>query len=580
KSWLLENLNALYNDPSGFSRKGAAVISIILTVFAIGTQYAYLDSPGNSTGSEGIQDFSEDDIGNTFYQNAVRLLPEIIELSSLESVQACLLFGFYSLPIDASGLGYIYVNLAVRLAMQNGMHRKCKSEAFNSGMIETRNRVWWTAYSLERKISIFHGRPLSVLRSDVDTELPQYREERQPEDFPCTVARSVASIQLIHFLEDFFHELSLLRNCGKGTVPSILSRLRDKKNAMQSWWDSLPADMLGEIAPKQTQDRAAMHLRLEYCLVNMFIGRPFLLRDHTSQSHQGSPSEPQSTNPSHDHSEGTDGKSPKQTSSTQGLIAGCIQAAKEAIGVCQLLRDNRPGLARASYIEYSSCRASLLVLIAYSIQTRSEELRQPLLDGLNMIREMSATGDSARSEVALIEALECALARLHSEKQTTMPAQIPSEPVSSISDYDAFKQWGSLWKSVGNLDILENVPVPSFAPPAASPFPVLPLGHLESNQISYLGDTIGLGASSRTSSRDRRMDPLNAWDPVNELSICGTGNSSLASAWPTQSETHLLEQFLAAPESSSMPQVGIDSQSGFEQIFNPRGSQDNRASQL
>ncbi|KAE8385428.1 hypothetical protein BDV23DRAFT_18682 [Aspergillus alliaceus] len=76
------------------------------------------------------------------------------------------------------------------------------------------------------------------------------------------------------------------------------------------------------------------------------------------------------------------------------------------------------------------------------------------------------------------------------------------------------------------------------------------------------------------------MDPLNAWDPVNELSICGTGNSSLASAWPTQTETHLLEQFLAAPESSSMSQVGIDGQSGFEQIFNPRGSQDNRASQL
>lgn len=372
---------------------------------------------------------------------------------------------------------------------------------------------------------------------------------------------------------------SLLRNCGKGTVSSIISRLRDKKSAMKGWWDSLPVDVLGEIAPKQTQDRAAMHLRLEYCLVNMFIGRPFLLRDHTSQSHHGSPSEPQSTNPSHDHSEGTDGESPKQTSSTQGLIAGCVQAAKEAIGVCQLLRDNRPGLARASYIEYSSCRASLLVLIAYSIQTRSEELRQPLLDGLKMIREMSATGDSARSEVALIEALECALVRLHSETQTTMPAQIPSEPVSSMSDYDAFKQWGSLWKSVGNLDILENVPVPSFAPPAASPFPVLPLGHLESNQISYLGDTIGLGASSSTSSRDIRMDPLNAWDPGNELSIFDTGNPSLASAWPTQTETHLLEQFLAVPESSSMPRVGIDGQSGFEQIFNPHGSQDNRASQ-
>lgn len=138
----------LYSDPGSFGRKGAAVISILLTVFAVGTQYAYLDSPSHNTTSDG--DFSEDDIGANFYQNAVRLLPEIIESSCLESVQACLLFGFYSLPIDASGLGYIYINLAVRLAMQNGMHRKCKSDVFNPDMIETRNRVWWTAYSLER----------------------------------------------------------------------------------------------------------------------------------------------------------------------------------------------------------------------------------------------------------------------------------------------------------------------------------------------------------------------------------------------------------------------------------------------
>ena len=120
----------------------------MLTIFAIGTQYAYLDSRSQNTTKDG--DFSEDDIGATFYQSAVRLLPEIIESSCLESVQACLLFGFYSLPIDASGLGYIYINLAVRLAMQNGMHRKCKSDLFSPDMVETRNRAWWTAYSLER----------------------------------------------------------------------------------------------------------------------------------------------------------------------------------------------------------------------------------------------------------------------------------------------------------------------------------------------------------------------------------------------------------------------------------------------
>lgn len=151
QSWVLEKVNSLYTNPESFSKNGSEVtISILLTVFAIGTQYSHLESSRQSSISAPGSTFSEDDIGATFYQHAIRLLPEIIEISSLESVQACLLFGYYALPVDASGLGFIYVNLAMRLGMQNGMHRKCKNEAFTPAMIETRNRVWWTAYALER----------------------------------------------------------------------------------------------------------------------------------------------------------------------------------------------------------------------------------------------------------------------------------------------------------------------------------------------------------------------------------------------------------------------------------------------
>jgi hypothetical protein len=151
EAWVYERLESLYNDPQSFIGKGNEVaISILLTVFAIGTQYAHLESLGQDSDRGSRSKFSEDDVGAAFYQQAIRLLPEIIEISSLESVQACLLFGYYALPVDASGLGFIYINLAMRLGMQNGMHRKCKTETFTQTMIETRNRVWWTAYVLER----------------------------------------------------------------------------------------------------------------------------------------------------------------------------------------------------------------------------------------------------------------------------------------------------------------------------------------------------------------------------------------------------------------------------------------------
>lgn len=131
---------------------------MLFIILAIGTQYAYLDSQHDRSGS--LSDphdpstrpnpFSEDSVGIMFYQQACRLVPDVITIASLESVQACLLIGLYTLPLDASGLSYIYLNLAVKLAIQNGMHRKYTGENLDPVARETRNRVWWTAYTIEK----------------------------------------------------------------------------------------------------------------------------------------------------------------------------------------------------------------------------------------------------------------------------------------------------------------------------------------------------------------------------------------------------------------------------------------------
>jgi hypothetical protein len=58
-----------------------------------------------------------------------------------------------------------------------------------------------------------------------------------------------------------------------------------------------------------------------------------------------------------------------------------------------------------------------------------------------MIRDMSAAGDSARSEVAFIEALERTL--------KTRDDGNASAPGSLGSGYDSLKYWESMWKSGG-----------------------------------------------------------------------------------------------------------------------------------
>lgn len=152
QSWLASKIEVAYSEKSASLDVGA--ICILFMVFAIGTQYAYLESteciPPNHNTSQAPGVFSEDALGVSFYRQACKLVPDVITVSSLESVQACLLVGLYTLPLDASGLSYVYLNLAVRLAIQNGMHRRFHQSAFVDDTSDQSNRVWWTAYTMEK----------------------------------------------------------------------------------------------------------------------------------------------------------------------------------------------------------------------------------------------------------------------------------------------------------------------------------------------------------------------------------------------------------------------------------------------
>ena len=176
-----------------------------------------------------------------------------------------------------------------------------------------------------------------------------------------------------------------------------------------------------------------MHLRLEFCLIRMFVGRPFLFGRQSARLTSDSP--PNAI----DSQTSTPANYEDRMPLRRQLVEDCVRAAKEALEICRSLRDGGRSLPRGSYIEYSSCRASLLVLIAYCVQNQPDQFQAVVQDGLVMIRDMSAAGDSARSEVAFIEALERTL--------KTREGGNASAFDSLGLGYDSFKHWESMWKS-------------------------------------------------------------------------------------------------------------------------------------
>lgn len=158
--WLEENLDRMYSNMTGLCSKDITSSCLVLMLLAIGTQYAHLDSTqedrrrgASSSAHTNALAGWELEVGAVFYRQVAKLISEVIHSGSVLSVQVFLLLGLYYLPLDASGLAYIYLNLALKIAIQNGMHRKLTGNAFHTDKAEFRRRIWWTAYCMERLVS-------------------------------------------------------------------------------------------------------------------------------------------------------------------------------------------------------------------------------------------------------------------------------------------------------------------------------------------------------------------------------------------------------------------------------------------
>ncbi|KAK3676544.1 hypothetical protein LTR78_003820 [Recurvomyces mirabilis] len=281
-----------------------------------------------------------------------------------------------------------------------------------------------------RRIGIYHGRPASIHRSEIDVKLPSSECDVIGPSTASGTSHLLQSIHLTSQAEAFLCEISLLRRCKRSSMIDIFRRIRQLKMGTRGWRP--PGSSGPSLAPAST--RAETHSRLDRCLLEMFIGRPFILLHRRTKAsgqvrrgHDINASMPPAPAPLQSDEE------------CEFLVQDCVAAAREAIGICHAMQEGGLGLARSSYIEYSSCRAGLLVLIAYGICYCTNEYVGVLQKGLQVLREMASASESARSEVSLLETLEASLRRL---RGSTQPVQTTTTPSSLIQEsYEGFADW-------------------------------------------------------------------------------------------------------------------------------------------
>ncbi|OGM45349.1 fungal specific transcription factor [Aspergillus bombycis] len=119
-----------------------------------------------------------------YYSNATRYADEALQVPGLEKIQSLLLLALYILrtPGSISNLGgWHIIGFAVRYAVELGIHRNITCggpRAQDPYRIEIRRRVFWSAYVLDRAVSLTLGRPFALSESDIDVDLPVALEQR------------------------------------------------------------------------------------------------------------------------------------------------------------------------------------------------------------------------------------------------------------------------------------------------------------------------------------------------------------------------------------------------------------------
>ncbi|KAI3400359.1 hypothetical protein diail_3376 [Diaporthe ilicicola] len=507
ESWLRKKLEFLYEAPGHVNSEDSAWVCSVLMGLAIGTQFAHMASGPPEDSLSDLDDGERDgqktpggpadtdsDVGVTFYQMASKLIPDIITMASMESVQACLLLAHYALPLDTHGLAYTYLGLGIKMAIQNGMHRKYSGNDLDTWTIETRNRLWWTAYTVERRVSVLHGRPASISATEVDAELPKDLHEFRSHEEVSRYANMSALIDMTTRLGEVANAITLLRRCPRNLQPTYFERIVVICQALHAWWSTLSPDVQNP-TPSSPNFRSNAHLKLCLYLNDIFVGRPFIFsqtsgvtpeaasspdvtrRPHNSNNNNNNDPLPgTSSSPSSSSPPTASHPAPERPRNRAALVERAVEAAISAITLLRTLHETT-GLARSSYTEFSSCRAALLVMLAQSVVPGSgpqpARLKAAVEMGMRLIRRMAA-GDnvSTQSETSVIEALETAVRRLHAVQDARgallaggggaaqggggggqgdvfVEINVRGEMDVGKTGYERFREWAALWPAAG-----------------------------------------------------------------------------------------------------------------------------------
>ncbi|CZR52338.1 uncharacterized protein PAC_02215 [Phialocephala subalpina] len=115
-----------------------------------------------------------------FFNTATSMyLPGLMAEDNLETIQGLLLMTIFAINEPQSINAWMVNGVAIRFAIDLGLHRKSSCPTRSLLRSEMKKRIFWSAYLLDRNISVALGRPFSIQDREINVDLPMQLTDQQ-----------------------------------------------------------------------------------------------------------------------------------------------------------------------------------------------------------------------------------------------------------------------------------------------------------------------------------------------------------------------------------------------------------------
>lgn len=247
-----------------------------------------------------VQGQSHYDAAEKYHAMALDRLSTILDLDSLESIQALLFCAVYSIRSPVGVSLWKLSGMAVRLCIELGYHLDAEKYHRNVDPLtkEMAKRCFWVAYDIDRVAAFTLGRPVGIPEASIDVDLPLDIDDEsitasgltssprsQVADPPTLMSGTIHGIKLRRLwtkMNDQLYPPNGRRSCGDNcSQRRIIDSLRKD---LEDWHAATPDQLDHSTSHPLSVFASKSWFQLAYDYTILLLYRHYMFRQHSGRN--------------------------------------------------------------------------------------------------------------------------------------------------------------------------------------------------------------------------------------------------------------------------------------------------------